>query len=312
MSRSAGVRPVLDLYFLGGALPGAVTFTRASSATDGLYTDAAASSFNSYSTNVPRMLTAGLLIEEARTNFLLNSAVPVTQTTASLGTGTYVFWCIGTGSVTSSAGTATASGLGAITGSQGTFQTIIVTVAGTLTFTVSGSINRFQLELGAFPTSFISSAGATATRAADLGTVATSAFAWNPAASTFVAQFILGAFNGGNPAIVGLNAPGQARPLFSQTGLGFFDGTTATGTVNNISLNAVSKAASAWNGSGVSVDLNAGTIATGAAPASFATTTTLALGTLANGGLPAGQIWFQRVKYFSQRLPDTQLQTLTT
>lgn len=168
---SGQIRPAVDLNFATGVLDSRITFTRASSETNGLYTDAAGSTFTSFGNNVPVFQAAGLQIYEARTNSLLNSAAPVTQTTASLGTGTYVFWCIGTGSVTSSAGTATATGLGAITCSQGTFQTIAVTVAGTLTFTDTGSINRFQLELGAFPTPFIQTTGVTASRAADVATM---------------------------------------------------------------------------------------------------------------------------------------------
>ena len=50
----------------------------------------------------------------------------------------------------------------------GSPQSISVTVAGTLTFTVSGSVDRFQLEGGAFPTPFIASTGAQMTRAVDI------------------------------------------------------------------------------------------------------------------------------------------------
>jgi hypothetical protein len=136
-----------------GVLPPWITFTRADSgvggsATDGLFTDAAGTSYNTYAANIPIFYpNRGFAVFESRTNFLLNSSVPVTQTTASLTTGTYRFWCIGTGSVTSSLGTATATGVGALTCSQSSAQTISITVAGTLTFTVSGSVNRFGAVL---------------------------------------------------------------------------------------------------------------------------------------------------------------------
>lgn len=187
---SGQIRPAVDLNFTSGVLDSRITFTRASSETNSLYTDAAGSTFASFGNNVPVFQATGIQIYEARTNSLLNSAAPVTQTTASLGTGTYVFWCIGTGSVTSSAGTATATGLGAIACSQSTFQTIAVTVAGTLTFTDTGSINRFQLELGAFPTPLIVTTGTTATRSADMATMALASIGIpaNPTGLTIIAK----------------------------------------------------------------------------------------------------------------------------
>ena len=104
------------------SLPAWITYTRAactssqSCATDGLITDAAGFSYNAYAANIPIFYNGqGLEPGNSRNQYLLNSAVPVTQTTGSLGTGTYQFWCIGSGSEMSSAGTATASGLGALT-----------------------------------------------------------------------------------------------------------------------------------------------------------------------------------------------------
>jgi hypothetical protein len=125
---------------------------------------------------------SGLSVEEIRTNVLLNSTAPVTQTTASLGTGTYTLWVNGSGSATSSAGTATITGAGAAT--NGTPNVFAVTVAGTVTITVGGSLNAFQCELGTFGTSFIVTAGATATRAADVITL-TSPPAFGAAYSLF-------------------------------------------------------------------------------------------------------------------------------
>ncbi len=156
------------------AVPSWLTFARtactssANCATDSLITDAAGSSYNAYATNIPIFYNGlGLGKWETRTQFLLNSAVPVTQTTASLATGTYQFWCIGSGSVTSSLGTATATGVGAQGCSTGTAQTISISVLGTLTFTVSGSVDRFQLEKGSFPTPFIVSTSVQMVRATE-------------------------------------------------------------------------------------------------------------------------------------------------
>lgn len=146
-----------------------VSVSRASSGTDLLPTSASGFGYTTFGSAVARRTNLGLLVEEARTNNLLNSAVPATQTTASLATGTYTLWVNGSGSATSSAGTAVGSGFGAAT--QGTPNVITLTGAGTVVVTVAGSLNAFQLELGAFGTSLIVTAGATATRAADVVTV---------------------------------------------------------------------------------------------------------------------------------------------
>lgn len=123
------------------------------------------------------------LIEGTRTNFLLNSTAPATQTTGSLGTGTYILWVRGTGTATITAGTGTASGLGAAT--AGTPVVFTVSVAGTFTVTVTGSLSFFQLEDGATMTSPILTAGATVQRTLD-------SLVWVPTATTAEGSGLLG------------------------------------------------------------------------------------------------------------------------
>lgn len=172
-----GASPAWIWSASSGALPSWITYTRAdcspssTCATDSLITDAAGSSYSTYATNAPVIKSSAFYIYESRTNYLLNSAATATQTTGSLGTGTYQLWCTGTGSLTSTAGTATATGLGAIGCSTGSAQTVTVTVGGTLVITKTGSVDRFQLENGAYPTSFIVTAGAATTRSADVAQI---------------------------------------------------------------------------------------------------------------------------------------------
>ena len=106
-----------------------------------------------------------LLMEPAATNYLLNSDVPATQTTESLGTGDYILWVDGTGSAAVTAGTATITGGG--TASDGTPDLFTVTGAGTVTVTVTGSLDRFQLESGSVRTSYIPTTTVAVSRAAD-------------------------------------------------------------------------------------------------------------------------------------------------
>lgn len=109
----------------------------------------------------------GLLIEESRTNLLLNSATLATQTcTVTAATHTLSFY--GTGSVTlSGAATGTLTGTGAGNRVSLTFNP----AAGALTLTVSGTVTSGQLEQGGFPTSYVPTADAQVTRAADVASV---------------------------------------------------------------------------------------------------------------------------------------------
>jgi hypothetical protein len=152
------------LYF--GCLPvNCLSVTRASNATDLLPTSASGYAYNTYGSNVLAISPGvGLLVFEARTNQLLNSATPATQTTGALAATAQTLWVNGSGSAVLSNGTATGCAGTATNGSPVTFTP----TAGTCTVTVTGSLNAFQLEAGSFGTSFIVTAGATATRAADL------------------------------------------------------------------------------------------------------------------------------------------------
>jgi hypothetical protein len=112
-------------------------------------------------------LTYTLQNAVAATNELLNSGVPVTQTTSDLAVGDYILWVDddATGSVALTVGTAVVDATGSASAS--TPLTFSVTTAGTVTVTVTDTVSRFQLEAGSLQTPFIYTDDATATRDAD-------------------------------------------------------------------------------------------------------------------------------------------------
>lgn len=110
---------------------------------------------------IPAATLDGSVVEAAATQYLGVTGTPATQTTASLGTGTYTLWCEGTGSCIASAGTATITGAAAA--SAGAPDQFEVTVAGTVTVTVTGSLTTFNLTNTPYQTSYIANAGAAGT-----------------------------------------------------------------------------------------------------------------------------------------------------
>lgn len=161
-------------YVDAAALPAAVTFTRASQAW--------LEDETSYASGAPRVVSgSGFRVEESRTQYLDNPATPATQT-KSLAAGDYILFVQGTGSVALSGGpTGTAT-----EGSPVTF-----TLAGTtsVTFTVSGALDWFNVQNGSVITSPILATAAGTVRAADVATMATSAFPFNASEGTVVIEW---------------------------------------------------------------------------------------------------------------------------
>jgi hypothetical protein len=204
---ASGGTPSLDLFFsASGALGSLVTFTRASS---GTFIDSTGA-LQTATTNTPRfthnpstLAPLGLLLEESRTNLLLNSATLSTQNvTVTAAAHTLSF--TGTGTVTLS-GVSTAGPLvGTGTGQANRVTLTFTPTAGTLTLTVSGSVTQAQLELGSFASSYIVTTGAAATRAADVCEITGSNFSswYNPNHGTFVIDYQMIGLNSSTIAVL--------------------------------------------------------------------------------------------------------------
>lgn len=298
-----------------------VTFTRASNGTfvgsDGVLRTAA--------NDVPRFdhnpLTGeslGLLVEEARTNLLLNSATLSTQNvTVTAAAHTLSF--TGTGTVTLS-GTSTAGPLvGTGTGESNRVSLTFTPTAGTLTLTVSGTVSNAQLELGSFRTSYIPTTSATATRSADVASITGSNF------SSWYRQdegTVFAAFR--DPGAGGNRSPYFINDGTTNNRIGLFNNVTTTVnhrvrvggvatdpgslslTVGVLNRHAI--AVKAETG-GAAAACN-GTLSTAASPASAPVLTQLAIGSF-GGTQDYNSAPISRFCYWPARLPNTTLQALT-
>lgn len=144
-----------------------------------------------YDFNPTTLACLGQLIEEARTNLLLNSTIDGANLATQSVTLTAVAHTLsfyGTGSVAISGGhTATVAGAGNYP-SRKTYG--FTPTAGSSTFTVTGDVKYAQLEVGAFATSFIPTAGSSVLRNADAVTMTGTNFSswYNAAEGTLFAE----------------------------------------------------------------------------------------------------------------------------
>jgi hypothetical protein len=314
-----GLPPSLDLNLLTATLDASITWTRANNnATNGLFTDASGAGFSTFLANAPRISVAnGLLIENARTNLLLNSSTPVTQTTGSLATGVYSLWVNGAGTATPSAVTATGSGFTAA--SQGVPSTFTITVAGTVLVTVGGALNRFQLEVATQTdaTSYVPTVAATLTRAIESGTAPTAAW-YNAASGTFVvdfmqlqittaSQFELPTLYTDASNLLEIKIVGSAMQLLSWSSNVNNASITATGA---ISAGIVQRVGFTYDAATkiVSLSLNGGPVGF-AVPASLATFNQIKFGVTRGAGCQDG--FTRRLRYYPRALQVPELRAVT-
>jgi hypothetical protein len=312
--------PSLDLSFMGAPLDPRITFTRASTAT---YTDASGVT-QTAAINQPRWdydpvthAMRGLLIEEARTNLLLNSATLGTQGVVVTAQA-YTLSFYGTGTMTKS-GAATGALVG--TGATQRVSQTFTPTAGTVTCTVTGSVTNAQIEAGAFPTSYIPTTSAAVLRAQDNCAISSANMApWyaSPGGSWF-AEFIdlLPSPMGTNPRILAQYAAGGVTPLWETSGgrsLATYDGVVSA-TANGIAQNVVSRAASNWTSGTGKVCLNGATIGSGTMNTGFAALAISGVGILQGSPGVSAEImtgYIRRVQYWPRVLSDAEMQAVTT
>jgi hypothetical protein len=321
--------PSLDLRFadnksLIDAVTGAslVTFTRASS---GTFVDSAGT-LQTAAVNAPRFdhnpttgESLGLLVEEQRTNLLLNSGTLSTQS-ATVTAVAHTLHFTGTGTITLTGASTAGPLVGTGTGEANRVSLTFTPTAGSLTLTVSGTVTNAQLEAGAFRTSYIATAGATATRAADVASITGSAFSswYRQDEGTLFATYQQYA-TGGNVVNINdgtisnfiniftsavANAKGSCNVFVSGANNGRLD---SGGT---FAANTPGSAAYALANGSRSFLFTSGTTSTSATPATMPTVNQLRIGYDANSASHHNGT-IRRLCYWNQRLANSTLQQIT-
>jgi len=321
------VLPRLALDFTTASLDPRITFTRTTGASNpATYIDSSGV-ITAATNNQPRfdydpvtLVCKGLLIEESRTNSLLNTDLLSTQiVTVTAAVRTLSFY--GTGSVTlSGAHTAVVSGAGAYP-TRTTYS--FTPTAGALTLTVAGTVQFAQLEAGAFATSYIPTTTTALTRNADVATMTGTNFSdwYNQSEGSFVATYetpssvaantnrIIAVNNGVGNRILGyVGSSITLKELVTSSGVSQVSSTlniaSAFGAKNTIALTyKLNQFYSSANGGTVSID------SSGSLPISV---TNMVIGSSEVGdGSYAINGWVEKIQYYPQCITVNETQALS-
>lgn len=259
-----------------------------------------------------------LLLEDASTNLIIGSAAPATQPVTTTAT-TYTLALEGTGSITlSGTGTGTLTGTG--TGWQNRKSLTFTATAGTLTLTVSGSVENVQLEAKPAASSYIPTTVATVTRAIETfrfpaaleavmaagaysGVVRAAMTTGVPVASALLSA---GAGNETNRVMMYITASGHAGLLGAIGGVTTAN-IAATGAV--ISAGEAFGAAGAVSAADYAVDDSKGALATSTAAGALPPVTSAYLGRRQDGGA-FGNGPYDLMAVWPARLPNASIQSL--
>lgn len=313
------VLPRLALDFTTASLDPRITFTRTTGASNpATYIDSSGV-ITAAMNNQPRfdydpvtLVCKGLLIEESRTNSLLNSDTLSTQSvTVTAAARTLSFY--GTGQVVlSGAHSATVTG----TGAYPTRTTLTFTPsAGTLTLTVTGTVQYAQLEAGAFATSYIPTTLLPLTRNADIAMMTGTNFSdwYSSTAGTFLAQYWTEFSGNFDTTRYMLNGDGSGSKRIISHGGGLqtastYDGTTGIFTLGDVTGQSV-KVVSAYDGSGRAIAAAGTATQTGTVAAGYSTMSTLNIGSNGTGSFLCG--WVQQLQFWPQRLTNNEIQAFS-
>lgn len=251
----------------------------------------------------------GLRVEPQATNLFLNSRAPATQgVTVTAAAHTLSFY--GTGSITLS-GTHSETLNG--TGADDRVSTTFTPTAGTLTCTVSGTIDFVQVETGSVATSPIITAGSTVTRAADDISIATSEIPANTTVWSVYVDHTLESVVGSDAVVsVSNGATGERTEVFVSGEYRVSDGFITQAALTNVSYAADTayKTAFTAEANDFAVSTNGTTVST----KTSGTMPTVNLLTIGKKGGAGTQITglIRAVTYIPERVSNADLETMTT
>lgn len=320
-SNFPAIKPTLLLDFANAEqLDPRITFTRASTAT---YFDqfgvmqTATSGVARFDHNPSTNESLGLLIEESRTNLLLNSASLATQNVTVTAVSTTLSF-YGTGTITLS-GTSTAGPLVG-TGTTNRVTLTFTPTAGTLTLTVSGSVQSAQLEAGAFATSYIPTEASQVTRAADAASMTGTNFSswYNAGQGTLYAEANTYSVSTGNRTSFVINdatllnriavSHGTTKATVVTSGTTQMSQSVASVVFTDNTFSKVSLAYADNNGN-AATNNTLGTLDTAI---TIPVVTQLQIGTQVGLAAPVLNGNIKKLAYYPIRVTDTQLQALTS
>lgn len=309
------VLPRLALDFTTALLDPRVTFTRSGNTATVVNSSGVIAAVNA---DTPRfdyspttLACRGLLLEAARTNLLLNSLIDGTSLstqTVTVTAAAHALSFYGTGEVVlSGAHSATVTG----TGAYPTRTTLVFTpTAGSLTLTVTGTVQFANLELGSFATSFIPTDGSTKTRNADVASMTSTNFSswYNQSEGAFVLQASRYVGTGGTMTHFsvsdGTNLDWYRLYSSGSDGLEYF-----TGLDNNVSQwdrsrssvtsDTVFKLCATYKQDNIAFALNGGAVTVDAS-ATIPTVDRLLFGQFGNGTAGQGRQHIQKLFYYPQ------------
>jgi hypothetical protein len=319
------VLPNMALDFITASLDSRITFTRSGNTATATNSSGVIAVINA---NLPRfdynpttLVCNGLLVEESRTNLLLNSLIDGTNlstqivVTAAVA-NTLSFY--GTGQIVLT-GTSSATVVG--TGAYPSRKTLTFTpTVGALTLTVTGTVQYAQLETGTFATSFIPTAGSQVTRTVDVASMTSTNFSswYNATQGSFALQYNQYASIPGNKSIFTVSASTNANQATlltataSDRALYFVDsggGNVANINAGNMTLNATNRQTVAYQVNNFRMAVNGAATVSDTAGALPIGVDRLLLGTNAAGLQWSG--WLQGLRYWPQRLTNNEIQAFS-
>ena len=178
-----------------------------------------------------------------------------------------------------------------------------------------------QIEVGAFPTSYLPTTAAAVTRSSDQCSLQPAQMGfYTPPGGSWMAELIPAYFPGSYPRVVFLwPTVGGAAPVMFDTSVpgkgGQYDGTSILTTANATPAGTIAKIATTATASNGSQCLNGGTVSSAAlAGGGYPTLGTTGVGFLcASGASPSNTVgWLRRVRYWPRVLSNAELQSVTT